>query len=111
MPSLRKLHLGDGRLTAIAIRGTVWEELSATEARTDAATSAALPVDELRRLFAVAQAEAPAAERAGMRRSVTGIAAKVTLLDSKQSHLKAIGIHALAASLSSAPGRASLGTL
>ena len=51
----------------------------------------------------MAQAEAPASERPGMRRSVTGIAAKVTLLDSKQSHLKAIGIHALAASLSSAP--------
>ncbi len=105
---LRKLHLLDGKLGAGAISGTVWEALSLGGGGPSGA-SEELQGDVIR-LFAVAAKDAPAQTAMKRRHSLKSIekaAAKVQLLDPKSSHLKAIGIHALAASLpdtSTAPG-------
>ena len=102
-PSLRKLHLGDGKLGAAAVQDTVWSDPAVGAGVAGAADSEELRA-ELMSLFAVDQAESPRGAPSALTRSNTvgSAAAKVTLLDAKQSHLKAIGIHALAASLPSA---------
>ena len=97
---LRKLHLLDGKLGAGSISGTVWEALSAGCGGSIGAPDELH--DEVVRLFAVAAKGAPAqaaAKRHQSLKSIEAAAAKVQLLDPKSSHLKAIGIHALAASL------------
>jgi hypothetical protein len=97
---LRKLHLLDGKLGAGSISGTVWEALSAGCGGSIGAPDELH--DEVVRLFAVAAKGAPAQTATKRHQSLKSIevaAAKVQLLDPKSSHLKAIGIHALAASL------------
>ena len=90
-PGVRKLHLGDGKLGAALIRGTIWESLAAASPLLDAR-------DELIRTFA--SSEVPSQRSSSHRRSLSaGIPERVQLLDPKQSHLRSIGIHALAASL------------
>lgn len=116
--TLRKLHLGDGKLGAANIGGTVWEALAAAGGRVASAPSVASGSrsasssdetlrEEVVRLFAIPKEEEPKRARAMQRRhslaAAEKAAAKVQLLDPKTSHLKAIGIHALAASL---PGTA-----
>jgi hypothetical protein len=91
----RKLHLGDGKLGAVAIGGTVWESLSSSS--TCVGQVGALDTDELHRLFDVAER---CSDGATTRRSTLGSGpSRVQLLDPKQSHLKAIAIHALAATV------------
>ena len=99
--SVRKLHLGQDKLTVHLISRTVWENLEPDDASRDR--------EELLRVFDVAAAAAAASAASARRRasSVSLGAAKVTLLDPKASHLKAISIRALAASMSAAAAPAS----
>ena len=93
--NVRKLHLGQDKLTVHLISRTVWEHLEPDDASRDR--------DELLKVFDVAAAAAAAAASARRRASSVSLGtAKVTLLDPKASHLKAISIRALAASMPAA---------
>ena len=108
-PTMKKLHLGQDKLSAVTVSGTVWEQLAARlsmstlppDAGGTGGEDEALPTEELLKTFGVSKGEveeaAPAAT-SGFEAKRSSVQ-KVQLLDAKQSHLKAIGIHALAASL------------
>ena len=125
--TLRKLHVGEGKLGERAIRGTVWEDLATPDHRVtpgQLATpdhlstphqgdlSEATLREELMRLFAVAMPTVPltSTPRGASTGGGSNQPRTTQLLDPKQSHLKAISIRALATSLQSLASPADQGT-